>query len=84
MNQEMELQAIRDRIARIEMYMAGFHQQLKNPGEQAYCQARAKQKARGIGRPQGMSFTYGVDKKRVPTLEIVLDRVFKSALEKVA
>lgn len=82
--QQVELDAVRDRIRRIDAYMAGFHVSLKSPAEQAYCEARSKQKARGIARQAGMSFTYGVDKDRVPTLEIVLNRVFKKALEVVA
>ena len=72
-----------DRIRRIDLYMAGFHVSLKNPGEQAYCEARSKQKARGISRAKGMSFSYGVDKSRVPHLEIVIDKVFRKALEVV-
>jgi len=75
-----EMEAIRLRIRRLEMYMAGFHMSLKDPGEQSYCLARSRQKVQGTTRPKGMSWTFGVDKKRVPTLEIVLDKVYKQAL----
>ena len=75
-----ELEAIRLRLRRLEMYMEGFHMSLKDPGEQSYCQARSIQKINGMVRPKGMSWGYGVDKKRVPTLEIIMDKVYKKGL----
>ena len=56
----------------LSAYMEGFWKHLKSPQEKAYCAERSYQLVYGFKRPQGMSAVFGVDKKRVRNLEIVV------------